>query len=66
MPSLVTALLGKYDLKVDKESGATSFTVLNISLHPEWNSSADKCDFDISVVTLTESVTFSNQIKPIC
>lgn len=62
----MTALLGKYDLDVDNESGSKSFSVFNFSCHPRWNSSAIKYDFDISVVTLTGSVTFSNQIRPVC
>lgn len=62
----ITAMLGKFDLKVSNESGAKNASIWEIILHPEWDFNIKKFDADLSIVVLDETVEFNDEIQPVC
>lgn len=58
--------LGAYDLSSKNEEGAVTRSVSKIDVHPDWNVYKKKFDADIAILTLSENVTFSDFIQPVC
>lgn len=59
-------MLGRLDLKLSMERGAVNVDVDEILIHPDWNPLADYFHSNIAILTLSETVKFSNFIRPIC
>lgn len=66
MPIDIVVMLGAYNLSVKNETGSLRSKVIDIYLHPDWNDYKLSYDADIALLVLNETVTFSNQIRPIC
>jgi hypothetical protein len=66
--SEVYALLGRYDLRNDAETGFIKSDIAEMFIHPDWNDSRDSLsyDADIAVLLLKQEITFNNFIQPIC
>lgn len=65
-PVDVIVLVGAYDLTSKNERGVLQRNVSEIYVHPEWNSQSENYDADLAVLLLSESVTFSDYIQPVC
>ena len=65
-PVNVSAIVGKHDLSVDNEVGSKRHSILDIIIHQDWNQNETSYDADISLLFLFESVTFNDNVKPIC
>lgn len=61
-PQHVRAFLNKHNLN-DRESNEKS--VLQIILHPEWNTYDLKADADLAIIVLTDRIEFQD-FQPIC
>ncbi|XP_069466561.1 chymotrypsin-like elastase family member 2A [Ambystoma mexicanum] len=58
-------LLGKHNLRVS-ESGSQAIQVQKLLNHRQWNPNALSSGYDISLLKLSQSVAYSNTIKPAC
>ncbi|XP_071443129.1 uncharacterized protein [Hetaerina americana] len=63
-PESLVVYLGKYHLKLWSEGGVQDKQVLEVHVHPEYNST----DFqaDIAILILSSPVEFTIYVKPIC
>lgn len=48
------------------ETGTLRIKVNEVYVHPDWKDYELNYDADIAILDLSETVTFSNQIRPIC
>lgn len=62
----VTVLIGIHDLNVFDEIGTYNQTIDDIVLHPDWDDNSGWYNGDLAIITLTDSVTFSNTIHHVC
>lgn len=51
---------------MENERGAVQQNVSEIYIHPDWDVYDGKYDADISIFVLSENITFTNFIRPIC
>lgn len=58
--------LGRYNLDAQAERGAVARDVKSIHVHPEWKVNSEKWDADLAVLVLTEAVSFTQYIQPVC
>lgn len=58
--------LGAYNLSSINEEGAIKKSVSQIHVHPDWTIFSIKYDADIAILVLSDNVTFSNFIQPVC
>lgn len=58
--------LGKFDLKAANETGSVKRSVSRIDINPSWDILSDRWDSDIAILFMSERVSFSYTIKPIC
>lgn len=61
-----TVFIGRYNLDVPVERGATARDVKLIIVHPDWKIFTYKWDADLAVLVLNEAVAFTEYIQPIC
>lgn len=60
-------VLGAHDLSLKHENGRKSIYADEIILHPNWNAKEpSRYNDDIAIIKMTESVIFSEFIRPIC
>lgn len=64
--SELVVLLGRYNLKSDRELGAVRKEVTEIISHPDWHYFEEKWDADLAILVLMTTVVFSNYIQPVC
>lgn len=62
----VAVRLGAYNITEENETGAVQRNVSNIYVNPDWKPYGDKYDADLAILVLSENVTFSLFIQPIC
>lgn len=65
-PADISVRLGAYNLTDRSESDAVNRSVMQILIHPDWNVNEENYDGDIAILVLTENITFSNHIRPVC
>lgn len=65
-PIDVVVKLGRYDLSQSYEQRGIIAHPLDITIHPNWNTSAQDYDSDIAVIKLSTPVAFNDVIHPIC
>ncbi len=65
-PTDVNVRLGAFNLTVENEEGSVQRNVSTIYVNPEWRQNSDKFDADVAILVLSENVTFSRYIQPIC
>lgn len=65
-PYEVLCMLGKYNLSDNHEDGSVSSVVRNIAIHPNWNLESWQYDSDIAIVTLFDTIEFTDTIRPVC
>lgn len=53
-PEYLRALIGRFNLKNNKEIGAKIALVRQIVLHPDWNIEDDRYDADIAIAVLID------------
>lgn len=58
--------LGRYNLKLHYERGSLQEHVLDIKIHPNWNSSSDNYDADVAILITENQIKFSSYIRPVC
>lgn len=65
--NLEIARLGEHVIDDDNSDGASpkDFAIVNITIHKDYNQRAGY-DNDIAILTLNETVVFSDAISPIC
>ena len=65
---LVLARLGEHNLDDNVDDGASpkDFAIVNITTHKDYNQRSNNFDNDIAILTLNETVEFSEAIAPIC
>lgn len=66
LPENVIVRLGAHNLSSSNEEGAVSKNVGQIDVHDDWNVYSERFDADIAILTLTDNITFSNYIQPVC
>ncbi|KAG4070568.1 hypothetical protein HA402_011955 [Bradysia odoriphaga] len=59
-------LLGVYNIDVRTESGVQKRDVDAIRVHPDWKPSSEKYDADLAILILTQTVEFTEYIRPVC
>lgn len=59
-------MLGSHNLSVRVEKGRSYVGVDRIEIHPDWNPSSESYDADIAILTLSDDISFTRYIKPIC
>jgi Leucine-rich repeat (LRR) protein len=62
----VIAMLGKHYLNIFNETGSVNSSVHEIFIHPDWSNSKFSFHADIAILVLTDLISFSNLIQPIC
>ncbi|KAJ6635546.1 Platelet glycoprotein V [Pseudolycoriella hygida] len=62
----VEVRLGAHNLTTVEEFGAVKRNVTEIIVHPDWKTYGDSFDADLAILVLSENVSFSNFIQPIC
>jgi secreted trypsin-like serine protease len=62
----ISVILGAHNLTKTHEQGKMTIGVESIELHAEWNTKSASYDADISILTLTDVVSFTRFIQPIC
>jgi secreted trypsin-like serine protease len=60
------ALIGRYDLNEEQESGSTRGTFSSIQIHPDWDHRSVPYDADIAVLVLKDKITYGMYIQPAC
>ncbi|KAG4077905.1 hypothetical protein HA402_013839 [Bradysia odoriphaga] len=65
-PDEITVRLGAYNLADRSETDAFNRSVTAIHIHPDWKFNEEKYDADIAILVLTDSVSFSDHIRPVC
>lgn len=65
-PAEIKVVLGSRNLNDTKDTGRKEFSVEKIVISPAWHSLITSFDGDIAILFLTEDVTFSRYIQPIC
>ncbi|KAG4076649.1 hypothetical protein HA402_001936 [Bradysia odoriphaga] len=58
--------LGAYNLTVESEIGTVNRNVSAIYVNPDWKPNADRFDADLAILVVSDNVTFSIYIQPIC
>ncbi|XP_037043076.1 leucine-rich repeat and death domain-containing protein 1-like [Bradysia coprophila] len=58
--------LGAYNLTVESEIGTVNRNISAVFVNPDWKPDADRFDADLAILVLSENVTFSIYIQPIC
>jgi secreted trypsin-like serine protease len=66
LPEDVTAMLGKFDLSVFDEPGSLNSSINEIIIHPEWNANDFSYHADITIIVLSDSIEFSENIRAVC
>lgn len=64
--STLLAVLGRYKLRNWAERGSVTYEVSEYRLHPEYVQHGATYEYDLTVMTLVETVTFGSLILPIC
>lgn len=62
----ISVMVGRHSLKATNESESEVKDVLELFVHPEWNSTALKYDADLAILLLSDEMTFSRLIRPVC
>lgn len=62
----MSVLLGAHDINAVVERGRKQMDVDEIYVNSEWNVDSSRYDADLAILKLSESVTFSIYIRPIC
>jgi len=62
----IIVLLGAYDLTSRFERGVKQRDVEEIHVHPDWREYSDKYDADLAILVLSEIVSFTNFVRPVC
>lgn len=65
-PDEITVRLGAYNLTNRAEKDAVDRNVTVIHVHPDWKFHEERYDADISILVLSENITYSTHIRPIC
>lgn len=65
-PNDLIVILGAYDLTSRNERGTLTRNVSKINSHPEWDEDYEKYDADLAILLLSEYVTFTDYIRPVC
>lgn len=65
-PADLVVLLGAHNLTSTFEKGVKRHDVNEIHVHPDWNAFSQSYDADIAILVLSEFVTFTNYIRPVC
>lgn len=65
-PSEIIVQLGRHDIKATSEPGSTERSVNRIDINPRWDSSSERWDSDIALIYMSELVTFTDKIVPVC
>lgn len=58
--------LGAYNLTDKNERGVIERNVAEIFIHPDWDVYDNKFDADIAILLLSENITFTYDIQPVC
>lgn len=58
--------LGAYNITDRNEKGVVQRNVSDIFVHPDWDVYASTFDADIAILVLSENVTFTYDIQPVC
>lgn len=58
--------LGAYNLTAVNETDSVQRKVTDIFVHPYWKANKDKYDADLAILVLSENVTFTDYIQPVC
>jgi len=66
--SIVLVQFGRNDLNDDDEIGFVTRSLIDMTLHEEWNPryGAGRYDADIAIIRFNQTVRFSKHIQPIC
>lgn len=59
-------LLGRFNLDLWDEMGSIVRGVKGIKIHPDWKFDSYKWDADIAIIEMSERVTFTMFIQPVC
>jgi len=61
----MTVHFGKHNL-LDTSEDSQSRSIIDVVMHPDWNTKSDMYDADIAILRLNEAVTFNDRVRPIC
>lgn len=64
--SEIAVLLGQNDIEASLERGSEQRYMSEIVMHPNWDNSTDKYDYDLALLVLDREVQFSEYIQPVC
>jgi len=66
--SKVLVQFGRNDLSDDQEEGFVTRSIIDLTLHEDWDPryGADRYDADIAIIRFNQTVRFSTRIQPIC
>lgn len=59
-------LLGCYNLELSAEQFSYQRGIRNIQIHPDWKYEDEKWDADLAILVMTQPITFSKYIQPVC
>ncbi|KAG4077910.1 hypothetical protein HA402_013844 [Bradysia odoriphaga] len=65
-PHEVVVRLGAYNLTNSNEKGVVQGNVSDIIIHDDWEPFERRFDADIAILVLSESITFTDDIQPVC
>lgn len=66
LPHEIVVRLGAYNLTDTNEKGVIQRNVSEIFLHPDWDVFETNFDANIAILVLSENVTFTDDIQPVC
>lgn len=59
-------LLGRYNLELSSEPFSYQRRVREIQIHPDWKYEDEKWDADLAILLMTQPISFSQYIQPVC
>lgn len=62
----ITVILGAHNIRRKIEPGRSFAAVKSIKIHDRWNPSSDEFEGDVALLKLTEPITVTKFIKPVC
>ncbi|XP_037043639.1 connectin-like [Bradysia coprophila] len=65
-PHEVIVRVGSYNISNESEMGVVQRNVSDIFIHPDWDVFAYAFDADIAILVLSETITFTYGIQPVC
>lgn len=65
-PNEIKVVLGLTNLNGTKEIGRLELSLAKITINPFWDSSSMAFNGDIAILSLSEDIIFSRNIRPIC